>query len=323
MASLKVRDVAARLNVSEKTVYKWLTQGLIPATKLGRTWVVTEEALDAVLAIPGSASTTLSPAPTYSQPGSRDSRGPRQSARPAEDLNVSTEAQELDTLSRINALAEGAIRTGIEAVLMPRNGSFETKRAIGQALEEARGEVLLHGIGLREFFGDIDYTPVLRRMMNEDRDISVRALLVHPLSDFARARAVAEIGEQFVDESSFRAGPLFSDSWRSLNVISSLRRTAQEGRNASLDVRFADHWPSVYLLMTETCCFVETYHFGKPDSDLDGSSIDGLVPILKLSADSHYYGVLRNHFEYVWGGTNPYITVQTLEQVAETVRVNI
>ena len=64
MASLKVRDVAARLNVSEKTVYKWLTQGLIPATKLGRTWVVTEEALDAVLAIPGSASTTLSPATT-------------------------------------------------------------------------------------------------------------------------------------------------------------------------------------------------------------------------------------------------------------------
>jgi excisionase family DNA binding protein len=323
MASLKVRDVAARLNVSEKTVYKWLTQGLIPATKLGRTWVVTEEALEAVLATPGSARTAAPPTPGYSQPGSWDLRGGRQTGIPREEPNVSTEAQELDTLSRINALAEGAIRTGIEAVLLPRSGSFETKRAIGQALEEARGEVLLHGIGLREFFGDIDYTPVLRRMMNEDRDISVRALLVHPLSDFARARAVAEIGEQFVDESSFRAGPLFSDSWRSLNVISSLRRTGKEGKNASLDVRFADHWPSVYLLMTETCCFVETYHFGKPDADLDGSSIDGLVPILKLSSDSHYYSVLRNHFEYVWGGTNPYITVQTLEQVAETVRVNI
>jgi excisionase family DNA binding protein len=323
MPSLKVRDVAARLNVSEKTVYKWLTQGLIPATKLGRTWVVTEEALEAMLATPGSASATPPSTPVYSHPGSRDVRGGRHVGRPFENPNVPTEAQELDTLSRINTVAEGAIRTGIEAVLLPRSGSFETKRAIGQALEEARGEVLLHGIGLREFFGDIDYTPVLRRMMNEDRDISVRALLVHPLSDFARARAVAEIGEQFVDESSFRAGPLFSDSWRSLNVISSLRRTAHESKNASLDVRFADHWPSVYLLMTESCCFVETYHFGKPDSDLDGSSIDGLVPILKLSAESHYYRVLRNHFEYVWGGSNPYISVQTLEQVADTVKVNI
>ena len=315
MASLKVRDVAARLNVSEKTVYKWLTQGLIPATKLGRTWVVTEEALEAVLAPPGTTSETHMSAPSRPFPAT--------TGRAAETTSVSSEAQDLDTLGRVTALAEGAIRTGVEAILLPRNGSEETKRAIGEALEEAQGEVLLHGIGLREFFGDIDYTPALRRMINEDRDVSVRALLVHPLSDFAHARAIAEIGTQFIDESSFRAGPLFSDSWRSLNVISSLRRTARESRNASLDVRFADHWPSVYLLMTETCCFVETYHFGRPGSDLDGSSIDGLVPILKLSSGAPYYRLLRSHFEYVWGGTNPYISVQTLEQVAETVKVSI
>ncbi|MDP6823792.1 MAG: helix-turn-helix domain-containing protein [Dehalococcoidia bacterium] len=315
MASLKVRDVAARLNVSEKTVYKWLTQGLIPATKLGRTWVVTEESLEAVLATPASPNVTPAVTPARSQMP--------YPAHPQEGSNLSAEARELDTLNRINALAEGAIKTGINAVLLPRSGSDETKRAIGQALEEARGEVLLQGIGLREFFGDMHYTPVLRRMMNEDRNVSVRALLVHPLSDFARARAIAEIGARFVDESSFRAGPLFGDSWRSLNMISSLRRTALEGVNASLDVRFADHWPSVYLLMTEECCFVETYHFGRPDSGPDGSSIDGLVPILKLSADAPYHRILRSHFEYVWGGANPYISVQTLEQVAETVRVSI
>ena len=312
MASLKVRDVAARLNVSEKTVYKWLAQGFIPATKLGRTWVITEEALEAVLATPGPG--PAAPAPSTIAP---------YPARPAEAARVTATEQELDTLGRINAIAEGAIRTGIEAVLLPRSGSDETKRAIGKALEEARGEVLLHGIGLREFFGDMDYTPVLRRMVNEDRHVSVRALLVHPLSDFARARAVAEIGAQFVEESSFRAGPLFGDSWRSLNVISSLRRAARECRNASIDVRLADHWPSVYLFMTESCCFVETYHFGHPAAGPDGSSIDGLVPILKLSADAPYYRLLRSHFDYVWSGTNPYISVQTLEEVAETIKISI
>ena len=312
MASLKVRDVAARLNVSEKTVYKWLAQGFIPATKLGRTWVITEEALEAVLATPGPG--PAAPAPSTIAP---------YPARPAEAARVTATEQELDTLGRINAIAEGAIRTGIGAVLLPRSGSDETKRAIGKALEEARGEVLLHGIGLREFFGDMDYTPVLRRMVNEDRHVSVRALLVHPLSDFARARAVAEIGAQFVDESSFRAGPLFGDSWRSLNVISSLRRAARECRNASIDVRLADHWPSVYLFMTESCCFVETYHFGHPAAGPDGSSIDGLVPILKLSADAPYYRLLRSHFDYVWSGTNPYISVQTLEEVAETIKISI
>ena len=312
MASLKVRDVAARLNVSEKTVYKWLAQGFIPATKLGRTWVITEEALEAVLATPGPGPAAPAPSTVAPYP-----------ARPAEAARVTATEQELDTLGRINAIAEGAIRTGIEAVLLPRSGSDETKRAIGKALEEARGEVLLHGIGLREFFGDMDYTPVLRRMVNEDRHVSVRALLVHPLSDFARARAVAEIGAQFVDESSFRAGPLFGDSWRSLNVISSLRRAARECRNASIDVRLADHWPSVYLFMTESCCFVETYHFGHPAAGPDGSSIDGLVPILKLSADAPYYRLLRSHFDYVWSGTNPYISVQTLEEVAETIKISI
>ena len=312
MASLKVRDVAARLNVSEKTVYKWLAQGFIPPTKLGRTLVITEEALEAVLATPGPG--PAAPAPSTIAP---------YPARPAEAARVTATEQELDTLGRINAIAEGAIRTGIEAVLLPRSGSDETKRAIGKALEEARGEVLLHGIGLREFFGDMDYTPVLRRMVNEDRHVSVRALLVHPLSDFARARAVAEIGAQFVDESSFRAGPLFGDSWRSLNVISSLRRAARECRNASIDVRLADHWPSVYLFMTESCCFVETYHFGHPAAGPDGSSIDGLVPILKLSADAPYYRLLRSHFDYVWSGTNPYISVQTLEEVAETIKISI
>ena len=62
MASLKVRDVAARLNVSEKTVYKWLSKGFIPATKLGRTWVDPEEALEAVLATPRSAAAPARPA---------------------------------------------------------------------------------------------------------------------------------------------------------------------------------------------------------------------------------------------------------------------
>lgn len=315
MASLKVRDVAARLNVTEKTVYKWLTQGLIPATKLGRTWVVTEESLQAVLSTPVTEHETSVMTPSL--PGSMEQVGNLHSP------DGITNTKELETLSRISALAEGAIRTGVDAVLLPRSGSSETKRAIGEALDSAHGEVLLHGIGLREFFGDMDYAPVLRRMMNEDRDISVRALLVHPLSDFAHARAVAEIGTQFVDESSFRAGALFGDSWRSLNVISSLRRTAQEHKNASLDVRFADHWPSIYLLMTESCCFVETYHFGRPDSVPYGSSIDGLVPILQISSDAPYYQLLRNHFDYLWSGTNPYISVQTLEEVAETVRVGI
>ena len=53
MANLKVRDVAERLDVSSKTVYKWLREGLIPASRLGKSWIISEDALQAALA-PGS-----------------------------------------------------------------------------------------------------------------------------------------------------------------------------------------------------------------------------------------------------------------------------
>lgn len=53
MANLRVRDVAERLDVSSKTVYKWLREGLIPASRLGKSWIISEDALNAALA-PGS-----------------------------------------------------------------------------------------------------------------------------------------------------------------------------------------------------------------------------------------------------------------------------
>ena len=49
MANLRVRDVAERLDVSSKTVYKWLREGLIPASRLGKSWIISEDALQDAL----------------------------------------------------------------------------------------------------------------------------------------------------------------------------------------------------------------------------------------------------------------------------------
>ena len=46
--NLRVKDVADQLNISEKTVYKWLRDGLLPARRIGKTWIITEEALHSV-----------------------------------------------------------------------------------------------------------------------------------------------------------------------------------------------------------------------------------------------------------------------------------
>ncbi len=315
MAGLKVQEVAARLNVSEKTVYKWLKQGLIPASRIGKTWIVTEESLDGLLR-PGSRKTADAISPSITE-----TTGAVRPVRP--DAYSQSRSQLQNAVSHINQIVSSAVDQGITGVLPPRRQDSSTPTAIAEALESAQGEVLLQGVGLREFFGDKDHAVILRRMAAEDRSVSVRALLVSPTGQFARARTVAEDGEQFADDALFRAGPLFGDSWRSLNVIASLKKMSSASKNFRLDVRFLDHWPSAYLVLTDSCAFVETYHFSRTDSSPDTVTIDGLVPMLQVSAGSDYYSLLRNHFDYLWKGTNPFLPSQTLEEVAESVKVQV
>jgi excisionase family DNA binding protein len=325
LPGLKVHDVAARLNVSEKTVYKWLQKGLIPANRIGKTWIITEKSVEALLSpeplqteTPAQRSHNGSDA-VYSALG--DETGGRFASRPERVAGNKKRLKE--ALAELNQTMAGAVEHGITGILGPRRLDPTTPAAIATELESVEGEVLLQGIGLREFFNDKDHTVILRRMAAEDRPVSVRALLVNPTGQFARARTVVQDGVQFADDELFRAGPLFGDSWRSLNVISSLKKASAERNNFRLDVRFLDHWPSTYLVLSRHCAFIETYHFGRADGGIEDTNIDGLVPMLRVSADSSYYNLLRSHFDYLWSGQNPFIPSLTLEQVADSVKVQV
>jgi len=314
--NLRVREVAARLNVSEKTVYKWLRAGLIPARRIGKTWIITEESVQAVLSpkvAPTAIATSTSIAPVSSP------QLTTVGTQPTEELPAS----DIDTLGRFTGILSGAVNHGILGILGPRSTDPSTAEAIANSLEQAQGEVLLQGIGLREFFGDRGHTAILRQMAAEDRPIQVRAILVNPVSEFARARAVAEDGAQFEDEARFKGGPLYNDSWRSLNVIAAMKKDAEARNHFGIDVRFVDHWPSVYLVMTAASAFVETYHFGKPEDSVDGSSIDGLIPMLHVASASSYAQILRKHFDYIWSGANPHIKTHSLADIAEAMQVSV
>jgi len=308
--NLKVRDVASRLGVSEKTVYKWLRTGLIPATRIGKSWVIPEESVESIL-----------------QPRAVSRSTPSQSSVSAYDLiqpvQPTVEANELDSLARFTSILNGAVSQGIAGILGPRGSDPKTGAEIADALESATGEIVLQGIGLREFFSERSYTTILRQMASEDRPVQIRALLVNPVSEFARARAVAEDGAQFHDEGRFRGGPLYRDSWRSLNVIAAMKNEAESRRHFGIDVRFVDHWPSAYIVSTNEYTFVETYHFGKPGDALEVGSIDGLVPMLKLRSDSDYSRILRSHFNYIWLGTNPHIPTYNLAEVSDSMQVEV
>ena len=313
--SLSVRDVAVRLNVSEKTVYKWLKTGLIPASRIGKSWMITEESVQSL--IEPSLNNTAGISAGYSPP----STAPIRAVSGAPLTAKNDQGQDAEYLARFTNVLTGAISQGVQGVLGPRASDPATSATIAAALENAYGEVILQGIGLREFFGDRGHTAILKQMAAEDRAVQIRAILVNPVSEFAKARAVAEDGAQFEDEDRFKAGPLYNDSWRSLNVIAAMKKEAESRSHFGIDVRFVDHWPSVYLVMTPESTFVETYQFGKPNAFVDGSSIDGLVPMFQFQSSSSYASILRQHFDYIWSGANPHVKTHSLADIAEAMQV--
>ncbi len=119
MANLKVRDVAERLDVSSKTVYKWLREGLIPASRLGRSWIVSEEALQAALA-PGS-------------------NRPLASAVVNEGASVSGSAGVLGSRVRGNDVASGAANDVARGVANDVASGAANDVARGAANDVARG----------------------------------------------------------------------------------------------------------------------------------------------------------------------------------------
>ncbi|SVC44413.1 uncharacterized protein METZ01_LOCUS297267 [marine metagenome] len=314
--NLRVKDVAVQLNISEKTVYKWLRDGLLPARRIGKTWIITEEALRSV-----STPTSLRPGNDAISPAPHRliTAGFNKSSQ--DPLQVEPPHSEGETLNKFVDILAGATQQGLSKILGPRSSDQNTIQTIASSLEAAEGEILLQGIGLREFFGEKSYTAILRQMSSNNRAVQVRAILVNPVSEFARARAVAEDGLQFEDEGQFKSGPLYNDSWRSLNVIADLKKQSELRTRFGIDVRFVDHWPSVYMVMTAQSAFIETYHFGKPNSALDGTSIDGLVPMFHFESSSAYAQILRQHFNYIWSGSNPHIKTFSLGEIAEAMQV--
>tara|TARA_A100001037_G_C15135627_1_gene630979 strand:+ start:337 stop:1281 length:945 start_codon:yes stop_codon:yes gene_type:complete len=313
--NLSVRDVAVRLNVSEKTVYKWLKLGHIPASRIGKSWIITSESIQSIIrpkASHISADSDRISDPIQYQPI-------KKSIHPLESI---TEG-ESEHLQRFTNLLNGAVSQGLLGVLGPRSSDPKTIGLIAQSLDSAKGEILLQGIGLREFFGDRGHTPILQKMALEDKPVQLRAILVNPVSEFARARAILEDGSQFQNADRFKSSPLYNDSWRSLNVIAAMKKDAAACAQFGLDVRFVDHWPSVYLVMTKHITYIETYHFGRPEVAVDGSSIDGLVPMFQFKTQSTYASIMRQHFNYIWSGANPYIRTYSLGEISEAMQIDV
>ncbi len=294
MKWMRVRDIAKLLNVSERTVYNRIKAGDLRAWKMGRTWMIGEDEIEHML-----------------QTEFQKVHGP------IAPNSSSTAETELDTVKRALSVAEEAVRNGIVSILEPRRVSEEAGIAINKALDKAHGEVLIAGVGLPEFFSDEGkHSFTLHRMKREGRKVNVRVLMVHPLSDFSHARTILEMNREEVDEEMYRTSSLYTSSVGSLRVISEMQAGTEENPGFTLEVKFTKSWPFAHLIITDTLCFAEIYHFGRTH-ELSRSSSEGAVPIFVCKANSALYRMMKTHFEYVWTGRNKYITNSTPEDVRE------
>lgn len=293
---LNVKTVAARLNVSEKTVYNWLKAGQLAGRKVGKSWVITETSLERLLDAAPPA------------PGARARR---------------PDAQSLEEIAdRFAAIIAGAARNDIIGILDPRRASATAGDRMDAALDAAVGDVRIMGIGLPAYFNDQGrHIFTLRRMQAEDRDARVRALLAHPAGEFAKRRVNLEARIRGANGAPLALSPFYASSVRSMHLITAMRNAAPRDSRFHLDAKFVHYWPSAHVLLTDKVCFVESYHFGVADAAAEGHS-EGNVPVLMAAAGSGLYNAFRAHFEYFWEGKDPQIKTSSLEQTVQDIQPN-
>jgi excisionase family DNA binding protein len=312
-ALLDVKKVAGRLQLSERAVYNLLKRHELPGTKIGKSWFVPAEALEQLL------QGGLPVARRWQAPV----RGPARPdvARVGAALQaVDENLQHIkDTLASAGALLNGAFDNGLEAILPPRRASAATEEAIKSLIHEAKGEILLSGVSLRQFFHDRPFRASLWERLAEGPPIRIRVLLIDPLSHAARARMCAEEPAEvqgWAGEPSerIRKSILFQDLQRSVQTIT--RFQAQLKDPEKIAAQFYDHTPFAFFILADRGMIIEQYHFGRESSPA-GGCIGELVPLFRFSPESDYYKVMKSSFEYIWAGENPLLPLKTLDQISQ------
>ena len=83
-------------------------------------------------------------------------------------------------------------------------------------------------------------------------------------------------------------------------------------------------WNGVVLAESDATVVVEGNHYFPPESlNMEYFSDSKTTTRCPWKGIAEYYSLLRNHFDYLWNGTNPFVPSHTLEQIAESVQVQV
>ncbi len=297
-AWLTKEGAAQHLQVSTRTVQRWISSGELTAYKSGRLLRVRRTDLDQLLAsdtgaiVEGQTTETLIPTSSTSGPGADD---------PPDDSDCHLGAQ--------------AREAGILRIFKSRVEDPDYKSALKEALKgvEAGQTVEIMSNSLRSLFGH-QVDPQLIMPVNNalKRDVKFRILLLDPTSPAAKRRAAVEEQDR---PSAYDKTHLYLDIMEVAQTLKEpvrirdpeLRRRLSD--RDQVEVRFSGADPSTHLIVTNTVTFVENYHTGGNSRIQERLAEEGLpniycyggfVTVFMYDGASLTAELMKSHFVNVW-----------------------
>lgn len=308
-------------------LYRMAKEGVFPAFKFpgGKKWFVRRSALNEWLKGQEVQSKTAAPS-------SRNLLEDMKEGRYIQNLLSTAEKGHLwiaDFLRNIkepvDKIVAPAWENGIEAIYPPRKNGGEANTAMEAMLKDTRGELLLQGISLGQFFHSKDFRPTIWKKITSGDNFKIKALILYPFGNAALSRVAAEEstegeeGEEFEAKKKFLHTQLFKDiQFTVSNIIDTNRKCPPE---KLIEAKFYDCTPFSFFLMTDEGMIIEQYHFGRQDYASKGECIGQLVPLIRANSKSAYYSAMRSSFYHLWnaGKNNPFIKTKSLDKVNEEI----
>jgi len=187
----------------------------------------------------------------------------------------------LPVMRELFNLIDGLHKCKITGVWKNRDES-EAKEAIKKELEKAKGEIFMAGVAFPDFFRPkAEYAREIQALFGNPT-IKFRILLLDYDKEHAHERDKIEKGRFTIRDIKSTIEYFL----KTINV------------QADIEVKTYDFPPIAFLVLTEKCVFIEQYHLGTRRTKL--GCIGGQTPLLRMDASSITYGIMKEHFNYIW-----------------------
>ena len=202
--------------------------------------------------------------------------------------------QSLDNFSIDNALMKGCDDAQIKYLSLNRMASEDLKRSIMDCMENSK-EIKMLGTTLRQFFTkDRDLKEKIRSCAAAGKNIEV--LIANPFTKCVAKRTLLEQGENF--ECECKKDPLYyrlSETYTDIrDTIITYKREFNDFHNINL--KCYNDFPSMWLIITDTCAFFQPYQYGKIEDTL---CIGESFVIIRFGR-GQAFDLLLQHFDYIW-----------------------